>query len=956
MSNHGRILCRALAALGLIAALNAWAAPAGTIQFAAGDVKIRNAAGVVRAAVKGGTVDEGDAVLTGPSASAQLKMTDGGILAVRPETELKLDTYRYSGKEDGNERAVMSLAKGGFRTITGVIGRTNKQNYTVNTPTGTIGIRGTDHEPVVIPVIAGPGKQAIPPGTYDKVNVGQAYIRTPAGEVNIRPNQVGYAAPGQAPTLLPRVPEFFKATPPVRQAQLQSEGELKQETAQAATGASNTAAASSSTSVSETTAATAAARTSSGTDTVVTASATNASTTTVTTATPSTSTTTGATTTATTSSGTESSTTSVATATSTVAPTSVIPAATSTTVSSGTSTSVTSVTTTSVATTSTATPTATTTVAPATVTQTVTGTSTSGNSLAVDLTGQTVTTASGTTADIGTTESINSTTRTTVLTAYYYQNNSTAQNRNTIYKATGALNPLIDTSGNLIEITDEDGLELNKRQLTLTGGKRGSTAANATHYASTGIVYGWSAPPLHVAGRDADGTFSNRKVLDDGLSWIRGPGPVPFYLPGVLTGTATYTLDGAIARDHNGTAGTVNSASLAVNFTAMSVNLGLNVSTTGNTWVATATNVKMDDAGEFSAYTSSDTTTPTGVDSHRKLTLTRNGSSATTVGAVQGQLMGTGLNGAGLTYSFSDSLGTQRASGTAAFFGPTQSSTTSYYILGMLPGMSSLGATSNDENTPLLGGFLSGSRTQFSGSYPVRMDAEYRFLGTPTSCTGCTKSVMSIQGVYAVPGATGATTIGTAALTNNGMNADTGIVWGRYGGTAGATIGINDRISGASLGTLDVSKQSMHFIASGLQSQALALPVSGTANYTLVGNTNPTDNLGNVGTLGSATLTANFTAKTVDAAVNLTVAGNAWAAKATSLAITDGVFEAKRTLAGAGALTVTKNASSVNTSGQLAGAFTGTTGQGVAMLYSLNQGGHSNAGGTTVSGVAAFKR
>ena len=47
-----------------------------------------------------------------------------------------------------------------------------------------------------------------------------------------------------------------------------------------------------------------------------------------------------------------------------------------------------------------------------------------------------------------------------------------------------------------------------------------------------------------------------------------------------------------------------------------------------------------------------------------------------------------------------------------------------------------------------------------------------------------------------------------------------------------------------------------------------------------------------------------------------------------------------------------------NTSGQIVGAFTGSTGGGVGMAYSLNHGGNSvsNPAAVTVSGVAAFKR
>lgn len=202
----------------------------GTVQFSAGDVKIRDKAGVMRDAKKGDLLNEGDTVLTGTGASAQLKMSDGGILAVRPQTELRIDRYVFSGKEDGTENAFMSLVKGGFRTITGVIGRTNKDNYRIGTLTATIGIRGTDHEPFFIPPVpAGAPQPPTPPGTYDKVNVGTAFIATPQGSINIAPNQVGFAAPNQRPQLLPVMPDIFKATPPVNQAQQQKEAEKEKQ-------------------------------------------------------------------------------------------------------------------------------------------------------------------------------------------------------------------------------------------------------------------------------------------------------------------------------------------------------------------------------------------------------------------------------------------------------------------------------------------------------------------------------------------------------------------------------------------------------------------------------------------------------------------------------------------------------------------------------------------------------
>ncbi|MDP1910901.1 MAG: hypothetical protein Q8K85_21580, partial [Hyphomicrobium sp.] len=92
----------------------------GNVQFVIGDAKLVNKAGVSVALQKGAEINEGDRIVTAAGASAQIKMVDGGFIAVRPDTNMGFDTYRYSGKEDGTESAVVSLLQGGFRTITGL--------------------------------------------------------------------------------------------------------------------------------------------------------------------------------------------------------------------------------------------------------------------------------------------------------------------------------------------------------------------------------------------------------------------------------------------------------------------------------------------------------------------------------------------------------------------------------------------------------------------------------------------------------------------------------------------------------------------------------------------------------------------------------------------------------------------------------------------------------------------
>ncbi|MGH8446844.1 MAG: hypothetical protein ACREVL_16350, partial [Solimonas sp.] len=43
------------------------------------------------------------------------------------------------------QRAFLRLLKGGFRTVSGLIGKANPDEYRVTTPVATIGIRGTDY-------------------------------------------------------------------------------------------------------------------------------------------------------------------------------------------------------------------------------------------------------------------------------------------------------------------------------------------------------------------------------------------------------------------------------------------------------------------------------------------------------------------------------------------------------------------------------------------------------------------------------------------------------------------------------------------------------------------------------------------------------------------------------------------------------------------------------------------
>jgi len=173
---------------------------AGQALWVFGKVERVGTDGVAMPLSKGSALYEGDEIRAGADAHAQLVMSDEALLAVRPNSSLRLDTYRYAGREDGSERAMIELVKGGMRSITGAVGRTNKDNFRIRNKSHLIGIRGTDHETF-----------ATEAGTYNRVTAGGTYLESEAGRLSLSPGEVGFASllPGAAPSRLDRTPDFM---------------------------------------------------------------------------------------------------------------------------------------------------------------------------------------------------------------------------------------------------------------------------------------------------------------------------------------------------------------------------------------------------------------------------------------------------------------------------------------------------------------------------------------------------------------------------------------------------------------------------------------------------------------------------------------------------------------------------------------------------------------------------
>lgn len=117
---------------------------AGVAQFTSGDVTVRRGAGT-DTLTKGKNVESGDAIVTGANGRAQVRFTDGGLVALAPNSQFNIT--RYADANDPKQDSfLVDLLRGGMRAVTGLIGKRNRDNYKVTTQTATIGIRGSAFE------------------------------------------------------------------------------------------------------------------------------------------------------------------------------------------------------------------------------------------------------------------------------------------------------------------------------------------------------------------------------------------------------------------------------------------------------------------------------------------------------------------------------------------------------------------------------------------------------------------------------------------------------------------------------------------------------------------------------------------------------------------------------------------------------------------------------------------
>jgi hypothetical protein len=191
---------------------------AGTVTLVTGRASAATPSGEIRELVKGGPVYSGEVITTSTASFVNVEFTDGGRVLLRPETRFAIERYQFAGGAEAaaasgqtqaqvpQENAFFRLLKGGFRAVSGLIGHTRREDYAVQTPVATIGIRGTDYEVRYCNGDCADITPAPKDGLYAGVQSGGIQIDSPAGSIATAAGGYAFIAAGANPVSLPTRP------------------------------------------------------------------------------------------------------------------------------------------------------------------------------------------------------------------------------------------------------------------------------------------------------------------------------------------------------------------------------------------------------------------------------------------------------------------------------------------------------------------------------------------------------------------------------------------------------------------------------------------------------------------------------------------------------------------------------------------------------------------------------
>lgn len=183
------------------------AAGAGTVTHLSGTLSVQRADGGVRILSQKSEVNPGDVLTTQRDSYAQINFVDGSSITMRPNTQVRVEQFKFVQDRPQEDSSFLRLLKGGLRTVTGLIGkRGNFDAYRIGTNTATIGIRGSSGDTIdntgggCEGVTAGCEK--LPQGVFHTTYTGSYIMQNEGGSQIIGEGQFGFASDLKVPPVL----------------------------------------------------------------------------------------------------------------------------------------------------------------------------------------------------------------------------------------------------------------------------------------------------------------------------------------------------------------------------------------------------------------------------------------------------------------------------------------------------------------------------------------------------------------------------------------------------------------------------------------------------------------------------------------------------------------------------------------------------------------------------------
>ena len=185
-----RVAARSTLAVAVFAAMGAMAGNAhanGIFEAVVGAVQAKTGDAAAAPVLQNGRIVEGTTVTTGAGGRTTIRLVDGQLVNLAPNSEFRLQTYKYDKDNAAGDSIVLNALRGSMRFVTGLLGARSRSAFALSTPTATIGIRGTVLGVSIVDVVAPGG--AVTQQTVVSVTEGAVQVTTSSAQTVVGPGQ-----------------------------------------------------------------------------------------------------------------------------------------------------------------------------------------------------------------------------------------------------------------------------------------------------------------------------------------------------------------------------------------------------------------------------------------------------------------------------------------------------------------------------------------------------------------------------------------------------------------------------------------------------------------------------------------------------------------------------------------------------------------------------------------------